>query len=497
MVHARLASEPSSLAVSGPRIHLPGFSFVLPALSLLCRQNKIRRRQGVRFSAVPTDTCPQENPADICPPPAVTSDAFAAMRELAQRGFHYGSRGTRVARTLHRCLPTRPGCPRLVMPPPTYDLHPDASTSDDYYRDITELVDEVLEAGEPLRGLIGRYNRHQTQPGRQCDRSHEELLLELLMMGVLWIARGREAILLDPRQRGLVTELVRELRAGNAKRRDNSQNALLDFDAPLELNSIIPSVSDLEQLNDWLLAAGEYNDEVTRLDEWLRFLRKLEPNCREPLKRILAFANDFEVKADRKLGRYTTQVNAFLLEQLPRRRHREDAAQCSRRRVEYHLNLLGAELLNRAWRAEFSACEEQTVVLSGCLRRNGDTCRAVRDGAILKCSHCTKGCTVSLVTRLAERYGKRALTVIHGSDYSRFLDAVRLTPGNRGAGIIGVACAPGILGAGLRAKARGLAAQCVVLHTSGCEHWRTKEQATSFDLDELERLLSGRARCAG
>jgi hypothetical protein len=377
---------------------------------------------------------------------------------------------------------------------PTYDLHPNASTADDYYQDISELVEHMLEAGAPLQGLIEGYRRHVLVQGRTCDRSPEELMLELLIVGVLWVARGREAIFLSPRQRGLVTELVRKRRKGQAKQRDGARNDILDFGEPLELNAIMPSVSDLETLSAWLVASGEYDDEVAHLDEWLCFLRGLKSNVREALTRILAFANVFEQQAERTLGRYTTHVNAFLVEQLPQRRHREDAVQCSRRRVEYHLNLFGAELLNRAWRTEFAECTEQTVVLSGCLRKSGSACRALRDGSSLRCCHCTKGCTVSEVTRLAERYGKRTLAVIHGSDYSRFLDATKVR--RRGAGIIGVACAPGILGAGLRAKACGLAAQCVVLQRSGCGHWCTEERTTSFDLGELERILSGRDRGA-
>jgi hypothetical protein len=372
---------------------------------------------------------------------------------------------------------------------PTYDLRPDAATADEYYRDITELVDHVLDAGEPLRGLTEGYVRYLLQQGRECDRSHEELLLELLMLGVLWIARGREAILLTAHEHSLVTELVRERRLGRTTRRDNSANQLLNFDVPLELNSVVPSVSDLQKLNDWLLASGEYDEEVSRFNEWLSFLGELKPHVRVSLNRILAFANDFECHAECALGRYTTRVNAFLIEQLPQRRQREDAIQCSRRRVEYHLNLLGAELLNRAWRSDFLGCQEQMVVLSGCLRQKGDSCRALRHDRTLRCCHCTKDCVVSMASHLAERHGKRALAVIHGSDYFRFLD--QATPRRKATGIVGVACAPGILGAGLRAKARGFAAQCVVLHRSGCAHWCNEEHTTSFDVGELERILIG------
>jgi hypothetical protein len=247
----------------------------------------------------------------------------------------------------------------------------------------------------------------------------------------------------------------------------------------------------LLKLGDWLMATGEYDDEVTRIEGWLSFFAHADENPRrEPLKLLVTFASAFAARAEHRIGRYTQQVDRFLLQQLPRRRDREAAVQCSRRRVEYHLNLFAAELLNRIWRDEFLACKERVVVLSACLRRRSDNeCRAIRSDNALRCSHCTKGCGVSVVTRTAQRYGMTTVAVIHGSDFSQFLRAAQRR--GVGTGIVGVACAPGIMGAGLRAKALGLPAQCVVLHASACEHWRTESIPSSFDLGELERLLGG------
>lgn len=380
--------------------------------------------------------------------------------------------------------------------PPTYRLNPDTESTDQYYRDVADLVDDVIQLGSPVQGLIRSYREFMASRAASNGLTDEEALLELLTLGVLWIARGREAILQSPSQRNLVNEIVRERRKGYAKRQDSSRNALLDFGTPLDFSALQPSTADLKRLADWLLATGEYDDEVLRIEGWLDFLTRTSEFPRgDPLRQLVTLASDFARRAESKLGRYTQGVEPFLLERLPLIRQREDAAQCSRRRVEYHLNLFATEFLNRAWRDEFFACKERVVALSGCLRQRSDQqCRAIRDGLTMRCSHCTKGCLVSSATRLTQRHGATAVAVVHGSDFSRFLRAVQRR--GAGTGVIGVACAPGIMGAGLRAKALGIPAQCVVLHSSGCDHWRTDPVHTSFDFSELERLLGGNRRVA-
>jgi hypothetical protein len=128
------------------------------------------------------------------------------------------------------------------------------------------------------------------------------------------------------------------------------------------------------------------------------------------------------------------------------------------------------------------------VVMPACLRRRSDPdCRADRTATELRCTHCTAGCAVSAVTRVAEREGAAAIAVVHGSDFSRFLRSPALS-GTR-VGLVGVACVPGLVGAGWRARAAGLAAQSVLLESSGCAHWRNEARPTRLDLRALRRVV--------
>jgi hypothetical protein len=150
--------------------------------------------------------------------------------------------------------------------------------------------------------------------------------------------------------------------------------------------------------------------------------------------------------------------------------------------------MVGAVLLNRAWRAAFLARRRHVVVLPACLRALPDErCAAERRPHDLGCTRCTRGCTLAGAARVAEAAGAEAVGVEHGSDLDAFLRSPALAGGD--VGIVGVACAPGLLGAGWRAAAAGLPAQCVLLDASGCQHWLACPAPTRLDLRELRRIV--------
>src|SRR5512145_855136 len=295
----------------------------------------------------------------------------------------------------------------MAMNAPTYCLNHSETRADSYLAAVRQLADWVLASGESLRAVVDAYAEFVELNGRESRRSFSEYLLEALALGVLWRAHGRDVVDSSERRRSLITELVRERRQGAERRRDASTAALVSMDGWTRRGRIDPTLSEFEQLCSWLYANGEYDDELARLDGWKALLSTTQPATnREILRLIVAFAVRFEAKADRVLGPFTVGVDRFLQQELPARERREDVVQCARRRVEYHLNMVGAEILNRAWRRSFLARPRHLVVLPGCARlRSAEDCRAKQDANELACSHCTLGCTVSAATRFIERAG--------------------------------------------------------------------------------------------
>ncbi|HMA96693.1 MAG TPA: DUF116 domain-containing protein [Polyangiaceae bacterium] len=375
------------------------------------------------------------------------------------------------------------------MNAPTYSLRAASPDNEPYLGAVRRLADWVEASGEVLRPVIEAYAEFVELNGREQRRSNSEYLLEGLVLGVMWRARGREALEPSESLRGLVTELVRERRSGAPLRRDESRAALANLGNRSRRGRIDPTLQEIHALLNWMLATGEYDDEVARLEGWTAFLSTTQSATnREILRLVVAFAVRFEAIAERYLGGFTEGVNRFFDQELVARGPREDTLQCSRRRVEYHLNMVGAEMLNRAWRRGFLACRRHVVVMPGCVTLREETeCRAVRAEVERKCTHCTLGCSVSAATRMSERAGADAVFVMHGSNFSRFLDAQALK--DEHVGVIGIACAAGLLGAGWRARSKGLMAQCVLLNASGCLHWQSVLTPTTFDVAELSRIL--------
>jgi uncharacterized protein len=356
------------------------------------------------------------------------------------------------------------------------------------FREVKRVADEVVASGRCLETLLSEYGAFVEETGHEKRRSEGEYLVEALMLGVLWRARGHEAMQAHRLQPELLEEILVERRLGMPRRRDGSTAKLLATGWPAHPGWSSPQPTELRKLYDWLWATGEYDDEIERLVGWLAFLEGQPGRARERIRRLMEFAIAFERMSDARLGRGTLRVEQFLGWVLPLRPVREDTVQCSRRRIEYHFNMVGADLLNRAWRRDFQACSRHVLVLPGCARALPDPmCKARREETELHCTHCSKGCTVSRATRVAEKAGATAIAVLHGSDFGRFLRSPRLSGGD--VAIVGVACVPGLVGAGWRARNRGLPAQCVLLDFSGCTHWLDEAKPTTLDLDDLNRAL--------
>ena len=77
---------------------------------------------------------------------------------------------------------------------PTYSLRPAGIGADAYRQAVAELANEVVALGEPLRPTVEAYAYFIDETGCEERRSYDEYLLEALIIGVLWRARGHEAM---------------------------------------------------------------------------------------------------------------------------------------------------------------------------------------------------------------------------------------------------------------------------------------------------------------
>jgi hypothetical protein len=249
-----------------------------------------------------------------------------------------------------------------------------------------------------------------------------------------------------------------------------------------------PRLAHLERLLRWLASTGDYSHQVRRLRSLQKYFTSQGSSENPALANILAFTDWFEERSLQALGRYTARVEPFLAEDHPSHRWCEDIIFCGRPRVEYHLNMVGGELLNRAYREDFLAAERKVVIVPPCMRLRGEEgCRAVSTPFGACCAACAPDCRVNWLTQLGRARGFAVLIMGDLEVYSpRKADA----SGGSQAAIVGVSCvltnAPG----GWDARRMGIPAQGVPLDYCGCSwHWHDPGIPTDVDFSRVLQVL--------
>lgn len=385
----------------------------------------------------------------------------------------------------------------------TYSLQDGDGRSAAYYEAADRFADEVLRHGE--RGLLPiarKWRRYVELTAAESKRTTEEYALDLLTLGVLWRTYIDSANRLPPwrgsllRRAARVRQSSRRLKpAADRVRAAWGSRWLAPVGAPAGGGTAAaeqPTLAAMERLLLWLEASGEFVQEAARLRLCRRYLsRQSAPAAQALLQAALAEAAWFEQAAAAALSRYTPAADRFRAEARSKSMRREDALLRDRRPVEYHLNLLAAEVMNRAYQPGFTTSPSRAVLLPACLKaRAGSGCAANRQGQPGRCLRCTKSCRVAQTAEMGQQDGFEVIIVSHESDAFSHSLLERLRRDHTG--IVGVACALQLASGGLRAKEAGLSAQCVILDYCGCgEHWDDNGGfPTDLNIDRLRELVN-------
>lgn len=164
-----------------------------------------------------------------------------------------------------------------------------------------------------------------------------------------------------------------------------------------------------------------------------------------------------------------------------------DRMSCTRSRMEYHLNMVGAELLNRAYKDDYSDTDLTAVLLPGCMRAlPKDKCEAEKLNKGLKCIGCVPTCKVNKLRLMGLDNDFEVFVIPHASDLSLW----SLKEGEPRCGVVASACVTTLVEGDLELKRYGVPAQCVLLDYSGCKkHWHPEGKATSLNHCDMERVL--------
>jgi len=386
-----------------------------------------------------------------------------------------------------------------VLPPPmetiTYSLLDGQKGSDQYYRDVAAFTDEVLaEAGNRISPLLEAFQASGQQTHQNTNGLQAGLLFEVLTLGTLWRVYDGQVPDIKGIQKHLLSWLT-ALRQKGAflKAAADSLRGILTVlflaprhDHPGREES--PTLADLDRLLSWLQATNDYDEAVQRMHPWRVFLGSQSPEKTAGyLEEIIALAAWFEQRSETVLGPYTPNVEKFLKEKHPSYRWREDFTFCGRQRVEYHLNMVGTELLNRLFRDAFLSTPRKIVIVPPCMRIQPEKkCKARATSLGTLCAACTPACRVNQLTRLGEKHGFQVL--IMPDELSVFSGGP--DQAGNGIGVVGVSCtltnAPG----GWKTEHLGIPAQGVLLDYCGCSyHWHKEGIPTDINFTRLLEVV--------
>lgn len=381
------------------------------------------------------------------------------------------------------------------MEPITYTLDAEGPAATGYYPAVAAFTDEVLAKSETsIMPLARAYHGFIREYALEDLRSVEEYTFELLNLGVLWRRYGSLSLSVEMAPFRLLAFLS-EWRKKHQRIKpaiDLARGVLMSFFlAPVEpkrTESIPCCLADIEHLVRWLEATGDLREDAIRFVRWLAYWASLgSGEFITWMEKVVGFSDWFEHRSKARMGGFTPNVDSFVERNALRYDWREDRFACLRSRVEYHLNMVGAEIMNRAFRREFLRSDRQTVLVPGCMRRRpaGD-CEGAKTPDGIRCSGCEPKCHVNQLRGLGLKEDFDVVVIPHSSDLSLWAPL----PGGPVTGVVASACLSVLVQGGWELKRYGVPAQCVLLNECGCrKHWHRDGFPTRLDIRELKRIV--------
>ncbi len=376
----------------------------------------------------------------------------------------------------------------------TYNLQKEV-TGKNYYESIKLFVDELFDnLPHSFKTILGDYKLYITENNIEELRTNYEYLYDLLFMGVTYKIYYPHALKINKLKALLFTNLIK-LRKVNSYSKEISDRvrgvlATYYLSEKAEETYFESNDNNLDLLNLWLESTNEFKEEVKRTKMFNNYLQTKSVNDRiEIFEQISILTDNFIIKAKNKLSVYTKNVDKFIEENLDDYKWKEDYIFCGRKEVEYHLSMVGAELLNRAFKEKYELTKRRALLLPACMREKpAELCKAKKMGLDYLCTGCSKTCNINKIKEQVKEYNCETYIIPHSSDFSNWLKKWENTTE---IGVIGVACPLNLMQGGLELRALNIPSQCVLLDYCGCKnHWSKEGIPTNINNEELLKVIS-------
>ncbi|MCU0645015.1 MAG: DUF116 domain-containing protein [bacterium] len=153
---------------------------------------------------------------------------------------------------------------------------------------------------------------------------------------------------------------------------------------------------------------------------------------------------------------------------------------------QYHLYMIEIELVNRINRESFFKADFKMALFPHCLSDFRSRCLSEAGDIEHICQKCTKDCHINLGSKLLKQYGIEPYISATMDQRKLFKELKNQHPS---LGVLGIACIPE-LARGMRlCHSLGIPAIGIPLDANCCARWMGRAQETSFNFNELEKLI--------
>jgi hypothetical protein len=311
----------------------------------------------------------------------------------------------------------------------------------EYYSKVKAFGDEFLEFS------------------KQFNFRDEEESLEALCIGVYWYLYGTTALDLNSNIHQALANLAEYRRAFPEDKPfiDELRGKLLTkfLFRPYMKNNERLTKKNLDLLINFLEATGDYIDQIPHFT-----------NFTHSLDDCIALTKWFCKNSAKYLGEYTSNLDEYLKNNHTNHLMEEDVIFYHGHELEYHLNMLGAEIMNRIFKTDYEKRPRKAIVLPGCMNANSKKCQAKEDRLGDVCTFCNPKCNVYKITKV---YPDNEVYIV-SHESTAFKGATK--DDMHELGIIGITCVLNLISGGWKSRNLSIPPQCVLLEHVACKkHW--------------------------
>lgn len=376
-----------------------------------------------------------------------------------------------------------------------YHLSQKEKSSDSFYEELHSFSIRTYNKWQPLFAHeIEHYTRFLENSG-EAPRSNQEYIIELITLaifhnryqGVAQKTPTTVVLLLSTlnRMRNKVPQVKKLIDTARSGLTGLFLYPHLDKKPTLKTGSL----REMRLLLNWLSCTGEFADEVRRLRRWYQYMKqKGETYTTALLEQLQKQLRHFEKEAAETLGPFTRGVSSFHHSLPPNERWREDLLFRRKSPLEYHLNMVATEIINRGFFEIFQQTEKRILLVPACMCREGDNCRREERAGTLHCLQCSSTCTVGNLSKLGQEHSFTLNIVPHSSGAIQWLQRWK---NQKEWGVVAVACPLNIVSGGYRMRELNIPSQCLLLEYAGCaKHWGPQGTPTTLNTKQLLKLIT-------